>query len=147
LQIALLDIDKFKYFNDTFGHHHGDVILQHLANVFIETLPGNSYLIRLGGDEFAIVYSGTDFKKLVSRCLNHLFTDPILLQATNGEPVTVAAGFAKAGFDQVADITEMYKEADKNLYEAKNTRSSRTPGSKEPIDQFAFAGTTTTAGQ
>jgi diguanylate cyclase (GGDEF)-like protein len=147
LQIALLDIDKFKYFNDTFGHHHGDMILQHLANVFIETLPGNSYLIRLGGDEFAIVYSGTDFKKLVSRCLNHLFTDPILLQATNGEPVTVAAGFAKAGFDQVANITEMYKEADKNLYEAKSIRSSRTPGSKEPIDQFASADTTNTAGQ
>jgi diguanylate cyclase (GGDEF)-like protein len=147
LRIALLDIDKFKYFNDTFGHHHGDLILQHLANVFIETLPGNAYLIRLGGDEFAIVYSGTDFKKLVSRCLNHLFTDPILLQATNGEPVTVAAGFAKAGLEQVADITEMYKAADKDLYAAKSARSSRKPGSKEPIGQFATPGTVHTAGQ
>ena len=50
VQLALMDIDKFKYFNDTFGHHHGDLILQHLATIFMEMLPGNTHLIRLGGD-------------------------------------------------------------------------------------------------
>jgi len=131
VQLALMDIDKFKYFNDTFGHHHGDLILQHLANVFIDMLPGNTHLVRLGGDEFAIIYRGEDFKRLVSRCLNHLLTDPVLLQVSDGEPVTVAVGFAAGGLDKVADITELYKEADEALYEAKKSRAPLAP----PVDK------------
>ncbi|MCZ6912193.1 MAG: GGDEF domain-containing protein [Proteobacteria bacterium] len=141
IQLALLDIDKFKHFNDTFGHHHGDLILQHLANVFIDTLPGNSHLIRLGGDEFAVVYSGAGLRQLVRRCLNHLFTNPILLQASNGEPVTVAAGFARAGLENVADMTELYKEADEDLYLAKKIQKSAAPDSQEAIGDLAATGT------
>jgi len=137
VQLALMDIDKFKYFNDTFGHHHGDLILQHLANIFIDMLPGNTHLIRLGGDEFAIVYRGEDFKRLVSRCLNHLLTDPILLQVSDGEPVTVAVGFAAGGLNKVADITDLYKEADEALYEAKKSRAPwAQSGDKQPISDI-----------
>jgi diguanylate cyclase (GGDEF)-like protein len=144
VQIALMDIDRFKYFNDTFGHHHGDRILQHLANVFLDTLPGNAHLIRLGGDEFAIVYSGTEFNKLVSRCLNHLYTDPILLQVSNGEPVTVAAGYAKGGLDSVADMTELYKEADDDLYVAKGRQKTTAPDlRKSRAEEFSATGTLT----
>ena len=134
VQLALMDIDKFKYFNDTFGHHHGDLILQHLANIFIEMLPGNTHLVRLGGDEFAIVYRGDGFKRLVSRCLNHLLTDPILLQVSDGEPVTVAVGFAAGGLDDIAEITELYKEADEALYEAKKTRVRWIPPEDNQTD-------------
>ena len=134
VQLALMDIDKFKYFNDTFGHHHGDLILQHLANIFMEMLPGNTHLIRLGGDEFAIVYRGDGFKRLVSRCLNHLLTDPILLQVSDGEPVTVAVGFAAGGLDDIPEITELYKEADEALYEAKKTRVRWIPPEDNQTD-------------
>ena len=127
VQFALLDIDDFKYFNDTFGHHHGDVILRHLANVFIDSLPGNSHLIRLGGDEFAVVYSGDGFERLVKRCLDHLYTDPVLLQESDGLPVTVAVGFAAGTSDEVADLTELYKKADEALYEAKSRQEQTTP--------------------
>jgi len=127
VQLALMDIDKFKYFNDTFGHHHGDLILQHLATIFMEMLPGNTHLIRLGGDEFTIIYRGDGFKRLVSRCLNHLLTDPILLHVSDGEPVTVAVGFASGGSDKVPKIAELYKEADEALYEAKKTRARWVP--------------------
>ena len=140
VQLALMDIDKFKYFNDTFGHHHGDLILQHLANIFIEMLPGNTHLIRLGGDEFAIVYRGDGFKRLVNRCLNHLLTDQILLQVSDGEPVTVAVGFAAGGLDKIANITELYKEADEALYESKKTRVQWTP----PADNQAIGDSTGT---
>ncbi len=126
VQLALLDIDDFKYFNDTYGHHHGDEILKHLANVFIESLPGNSHLIRLGGDEFAVVYSGDGLKRLVRRCLDHLYTDPVLLRMSDGLPVTVAVGFAAGPLDQAADLTELYKQADEALYEAKSRREQTT---------------------
>ena len=119
VKLALLDIDNFKHFNDTYGHHHGDLILQHLANVFIETLPGNAHLIRLGGDEFAVIYTGDGLEQLVSRCLSHLFTDPILLEQSGGEPVTVAVGFATGDSDTIANLTDLYKAADEALYRAK----------------------------
>jgi len=131
VQFALLDIDNFKHFNDTYGHHHGDLILRHLAKVFIETLPGNTHLIRLGGDEFAILYSGDGFEQLISRCLNHLFTDPILLEQSDGEPVTVTVGLATSDLEKVADLTELYKEADEALYEAKSKRIPTSPGAQQ----------------
>jgi diguanylate cyclase (GGDEF)-like protein len=144
VQIALLDIDRFKYFNDTFGHHHGDLILQRLADVFLESLPGNSHLIRLGGDEFAIVYSGEGFIKLVSRCLNHLFTDPILLQVSNGEPVTVTAGFARSELKSVADMTDLYKQADEELYAAKSRQKPMSQETRaDRAEEFAATGTLT----
>jgi diguanylate cyclase (GGDEF)-like protein len=140
VKLALMDIDRFKYFNDTFGHHHGDLILQHLANVFIEMLPGNTHLIRLGGDEFAIVYSGDDFKRLVSRCLDHLFTDPMLLQVSDGEPVTVTVGFAAGGLNDVADMNALYKEADEALYAAKNKLLYATSDDRQQIDDGGTSG-------
>ena len=137
VQVAVLDIDNFKHFNDTYGHHHGDLILRHLAKVFTDTLPGTSHLIRLGGDEFAVVHSGDGFKQLISRCLNHLYTDPILLEQSDGEPVTVAVGFANSGTDEVADLTALYKEADIALYLAKNT-DSPAPADAEKQGNYLF---------
>lgn len=127
VQLALLDIDDFKHFNDTYGHHHGDAILQRLAKVFVEALPGNTHLIRLGGDEFAVVYSGDGFERLVKRCLDHLFTDPMLLEKSDGEPVTVSVGFAAGSSDKVAELAELYKNADAALYEAKSRQKSTSP--------------------
>ena len=137
VQIALLDIDNFKHFNDTYGHHHGDSILQRLAKVFIESLPGNSHLVRLGGDEFAVLYSGDDFERLVRRCLDHLSTDPFLLEQSDGEPVTVAVGFAAGSLEKIADLTALYKEADEALYEDKNNRQSDNFGAPGSVSAKA----------
>ena len=140
VKLALLDIDNFKHFNDTFGHHHGDQILRHLAKVFIDTLPGDSHLIRLGGDEFAILHSGDGFKQLISRCLNHLYTNPILLADSDGEPVTVTVGFATSDSDAIADLTALYKAADEALYAAKNTPRPASLGSEPPVNYLFMTG-------
>jgi diguanylate cyclase (GGDEF)-like protein len=138
-QLALLDIDYFKHFNDTYGHHHGDVILQHLAKAFIETLPGDAHVIRLGGDEFAIVYSGDGLSKMIGRCLDHLATDPILLDISDGTPVTVSVGLASEKADQLADLETLYKEADKALYQAKDRRAGAPPGGDSQVQELTTA--------
>ena len=139
VQFALLDIDYFKHFNDTYGHHHGDLILQRLAKEFIETLPGDAHVIRLGGDEFAIVYSGDGLSKMIGRCLDHLATDPILLDKSDGTPVTVSVGFASEKADQLADLEALYKEADKALYQAKDRRVGTPPGGESQLQELATA--------
>ncbi|MDH3643250.1 MAG: GGDEF domain-containing protein [Gammaproteobacteria bacterium] len=124
LQLALLDVDSFKYLNDTFGHHHGDEILRRLANIFMEHLPGNAHLLRLGGDEFAVLHSGPNFQELIGRCLKHLETDPRLLDVENGQPVLVSVGFAGLADDEWKDLEALYKRADANLYAMKERRKS-----------------------
>ncbi len=53
--LLVVDLDRFKDVNDTFGHERGDVFLQKVADRFRTALPAESLLARLGGDEFAIL--------------------------------------------------------------------------------------------
>lgn len=58
LALLLLDVDGFKEINDTFGHHHGDLLLQQIALRLREALRATDTVARLGGDEFAILLPG-----------------------------------------------------------------------------------------
>ncbi len=119
LSFGLLDVDLFKKYNDTFGHHAGDQILRTLANIMRRHLPGNAYLMRLGGDEFAVLYGGQDLAGMVKLCLNHLRTDPDLLTVLNGQAVGVSTGFAQSQTNVVSDLDELYQAADRDLYASK----------------------------
>ena len=54
--LALIDLDKFKVINDTFGHPMGDEVLGHFANLIIENIEKNDFAARIGGDEFAVIF-------------------------------------------------------------------------------------------
>jgi len=140
LRLALLDIDRFKHFNDTYGHHCGDTILKHLAQIFVDSLPSNAHFIRLGGDEFAVLFSGEGLEQIVERCLNHLFTDPKLLEQCDGEPVTVSVGVASGPTNRPADLTGLYKAADESLYQDKGTSGQSAPKIQRLVDDLARTG-------
>lgn len=53
-----LDLDNFKYINDTFGHPAGDLILKHFGQILKAIVRESDYLFRLGGDEFFILMTG-----------------------------------------------------------------------------------------
>ncbi len=55
LAVAMLDIDHFKYVNDTYGHDAGDVVLQEFVTVINNNIRENDYLIRWGGEEFVLI--------------------------------------------------------------------------------------------
>ncbi len=82
LYLALLDVDTFKKLNDTHGHHHGDQILRRLVQVLQDNLPGTAHVLRLGGDEFAVFYTSKHIEDALRRCLEHLETDPRLLDVS-----------------------------------------------------------------
>jgi len=121
LHLALLDIDAFKQLNDSHGHQHGDHILRRLVQVLMDNLPGTAHVLRLGGDEFAILDCVEDFETQIHRCLEHLETDPRLIQVS-GEPVRVSVGFAAVRPDQTADLDALYSVADAALYAEKAAR-------------------------
>lgn len=67
-----LDLDHFKYYNDTFGHHVGDAILISFADIFRKMAPEGASTIRLGGDEFAILLTYEERRDVVQIAQNIL---------------------------------------------------------------------------
>ncbi|MFH1360329.1 MAG: sensor domain-containing diguanylate cyclase [Candidatus Omnitrophota bacterium] len=60
LSLAIIDIDNFKMFNDSWGHQNGDIVLQELARVLKESSRDNDYVCRYGGEEFSIILTQTN---------------------------------------------------------------------------------------
>ena len=62
--LLLIDLDRFKDINDTFGHHYGDQVLKHVEPEAVGRRSGENDLVaRLGGDEFAILLPGADRRR------------------------------------------------------------------------------------
>jgi len=59
-----LDIDRFKYINDTFGHKEGDMVLKEAVNLFKSTLREIDIICRIGGDEFLLIFSDSSPKDI-----------------------------------------------------------------------------------
>ena len=120
--IFLLDLDGFKYVNDTLGHATGDRLLAELAHRLKTSLLENETIARLGGDEFAVVQCGEANQRegavaLAVRLLE-VVSRPFDL---DGHNITIGTsiGIALAP-DNGADTGELLKKADLALYRVKS---------------------------
>lgn len=121
LVVALLDLDRFKQVNDTYGHHAGDEVLARLGSLLLRRLRAEDIRARWGGDEFAIAMEGITpeiAKVILSRVLKE-FRDP----ASEGlgkywGDVSFSAGIAAFPSDGDS-VEELLKAADIKLYAVK----------------------------
>ncbi len=117
--LAILDIDHFKYINDTYGHHTGDIYLQAFVSaVKLAIKPGN-ILGRLGGDEFLLLFNDTN-KEEVAISFDNIFANirKINLGGVDLAKVSVSAGIVMITENE-ATYEELMVEADTTLYKAK----------------------------
>lgn len=127
--LVIMDVDKFKLVNDTYGHHIGDEVLKHVAKVIVTSLRPNDVCYRYGGEEFVILLARTkpeeafNVSERVRRALEQSKA-PIPTQ------VTVSLGIAHYPL-HASERETLLEMADKALYVAKSRGRNQTVGAKE----------------
>jgi diguanylate cyclase (GGDEF)-like protein/PAS domain S-box-containing protein len=115
VSVALLDVDHFKKFNDSFGHQAGDVVLREVARILSESVREGDIVARYGGEEFCVILPDTNEADALVVCER-------IRASVEGapwvqRPVTISVGVSTAV--DVHDTQEFIKQADEALYEAK----------------------------
>lgn len=127
LCLAMLDLDHFKPFNDTFGHEAGDLLLRELAQVLREKLRQSDMVCRYGGEEFVLVLPDSSLANAWQR-VEQIRVLVRELQIRHGEQLlgmmTVSVGIAKA-HDHGSTTRELLRAADEALYAAKQAGRDR----------------------
>ncbi len=122
VSLLMADIDRFKGYNDAFGHPAGDTILKTVASILRETARRSDFVARYGGEEFAIGLPDTDREGAVT--LAERFRAAIETHAWPDRAITVSFGAATVVPDsegaQVTPVLEdLIAKADKALYRSK----------------------------
>ncbi len=125
LAVALLDIDRFKVINDTYGHLVGDQVLKEIARTLNSMLREYDMAGRFGGEEFSLLLPQTravDAFRIAERVRANIAGLSIIAPgATGGERVhvTVSIGVAALDSGSVRKLVELMAAADAALYRAK----------------------------
>jgi diguanylate cyclase (GGDEF)-like protein len=136
LTIAVIDADRFKLLNDTYGHQAGDLALQRIGTLLHDTFRQSDTAGRYGGEEFVVILPETEMvaaqQKLES--LRELVAaTPISLPAS-GEKVQVTISAGLATFPQDGESTaELFALADDRMFQAKEEGRNRVVAGDEVV--------------
>src|SRR5262249_55730840 len=122
LAVALLDLDRFKQINDTYGHLLGDEVLRKIAGTMTGVLREYDLAGRFGGEEFVMLLPQTrapDAFKIAERVRAHISRLPIAAPGGERIPVTVSIGVAALDAGSSRELAELLAAADAALYRAK----------------------------
>jgi diguanylate cyclase (GGDEF)-like protein len=128
VSLAMIDVDHFKRFNDTWGHAAGDVALRLVARAILAAIRQSDLVIRYGGEEFVVLFPGMvsaaaeDRVEEIRRTIEAL-PIPIPRRSDVGR-ITISAGLAAFGYDgtQAEDLLD---RADARLFQAKDSGRNR----------------------
>jgi len=118
VSLLLLDIDRFKSINDTYGHQMGDQALCIFSDIIIKTLRKSDIIIRWGGEEFIVLLSDVSLST-ASQIGEKLRVSIEQQSAQRLIPITVSIGLAQSRPED--SIETILQRADQALYQAKNT--------------------------
>jgi len=122
--VLVLDLDKFKKYNDSFGHLAGNDALQRVSKVIRETVRAVDFAARYGGEEFAVTVPQADAAGLTALAERIRATIEALPAPAGGSTVTVSIGAAIYPVDG-ATAEALFQTADQRLYEAKRLGRNR----------------------
>ena len=117
--VGVFDIDNLKPINDRYGHVVGDVAISSVAHAIRSLVRADDLIFRWGGDEFFVVMLGFDTNQATERMceVNSLLKDIELLGAS--EIISIGVSFGFADFKDVKNLQDSIKQADAEMYRAK----------------------------
>jgi diguanylate cyclase (GGDEF)-like protein len=125
--IALIDLDRFKRFNDTYGHPAGDALLAAAALAWQAVLRPADFLARYGGEEFAVILPGCDIPEALGALARLAASMP------GGQTYSIGV----ASWDGSEHPHALVERADRNLYEAKQQGRARIEAGRPPLAPVA----------
>ncbi|MDO8615240.1 MAG: diguanylate cyclase [Dehalococcoidia bacterium] len=140
LALLMVDIDRFKRFNDRHGHQAGDEALRGVAHTLAQHLRSMDFVARYGGEEFAVALPGADRKSALATAerLRLAVESAAISPAGESERLTVSIGAAACPSD-ANDAASLVAAADAALYAAKEA-GRNTVRAAQAVDAAAVAG-------
>ncbi len=134
LALAVIDIDHFKNFNDTWGHQTGDQVIRYVASVIGGRAVAPRFAARYGGEEFALLFprDGSDLAFAVLEEIREEVASRMLKRRSTDEDlgtVTVSAGLAERTRGESAH--SFVERADEALYASKRSGRNRVSRAEE----------------
>lgn len=128
LSVIVMDVDKFKAFNDGYGHLAGDRVLESIAACLSSTLRDEDVVARFGGEEFTVLLPDANREQawVVAERLRLAVAALRIPWEVALPPVTISAGVAVMRSDAPADPAELLRRADEALYLSKTRGRNRT---------------------
>ena len=121
--LLMLDIDRFKKVNDTFGHAAGDAAIHRVAKICAESLRSTDLLGRIGGEEFAMLLIETGLAEagqVADRLRRRIQDDAFGIEKDIFCPLRVSIGVAERHSRDSEPLAALMSRADEALYRAKN---------------------------
>jgi len=127
LGVVLMDLDRFKGINDTYGHEAGDAVLKCVGQVLRGRLRGTDIVARYGGDEFLMVLpdTGAEGAALLADEIRRLIQNTPVAHGELRIAVTGSFGLAMLEAGQSLTIDQLVRRADEAMYRAKKTGGNR----------------------
>ncbi len=128
LSLLVLDIDRFKYVNDTYGHSAGDAVLKHLVNTLTTINRSTDLTFRYGGDEIVVLLNRTnaDGALIIAERLRKAFEESHVQFEDDEINTTVSIGVTS--YNAKDNAESMFNRADKALYLIKSDGGNKVIG-------------------
>lgn len=123
--VLLIDVDKFKFVNDTYGHKAGDEVLKYLTQKINGCLRESDSIGRVGGDEFVIllrnIYTEADIEAMIGRIFEALKAPLVFNQQEIKNHLSIGISIFP---DYSQNLDSLIEQADRAMYEAKKIEGS-----------------------
>lgn len=139
LALLFIDVDNFKFINDTMGHDFGDQLLKQLSKRLDDLLKASCFLYRLGGDEFIIVIKNVKEPKDAQVFATHIlagFKEPFRI-ASSVLHINISIGISLYP-EHGRDTNELLRCADIAMYRAKEAGGNRHMVYTQPMNEIIF---------
>lgn len=124
---CLMDIDRFKEINDTFGHRIGDDALRVIAECMNSSFRKKDVIIRFGGDEFAVLAEGISSRKIAEICIERFYNklSNAEVPGMDGRRLSASMGAVIIEKEHDYNFDTLYNTADKIMYQCKHKTDKR----------------------